>query len=71
MGGAARMVAYRARRAEGQRVYRLPLDAVAIEAMLANAGLLETSDPTHEQVERALTRLIEFMLIIDAQRGDT
>ena len=70
MSGAERMVLYRQRRAEGKRTYRLPLDAVAVESMLLTARLLETRDPTHEQVERALTRLIELM-IIDAERGDT
>jgi hypothetical protein len=63
------MLAYRTRRAAGRRVYRVELDAVAIESLLVAAGLLpETVEVSHEQVERGIERLIEMLPLLDASR---
>lgn len=57
---AQRVRKHRARVANGHRIYRLDLDSVAIETMLEREGLLSL-DPTHIEVERALTDFIHWL----------
>jgi hypothetical protein len=55
----------RARQRKGERVFRIVLDEVAIEHMLAADNLLP-ADPTHEQTEQALTEFLRRLAALAA-----
>jgi hypothetical protein len=69
ISSAARTRDWYARRKEGKRVYRLELEAAAVEDLLTHAGLLALVDgDDHAKIEAALGRLIAIM-IEDDRRG--
>ena len=54
--------AYRARLAEGKKIYKLCLNEVGVEEMLKRAGLLSPDNEDHRAVEKALTRFVQLAI---------